>query len=58
MQLNCSIAPLFLSQSFMPCNNSTRFALKLHILPSGDDNTDSATRLQDIQSLVTHGITD
>ena len=38
-------------------NNSTSFALKLHISPSGDDNTDSATRSQRIQSLVTHSIT-
>ena len=58
MQLNCSIAPLFLSQLFVPCNNSTTFALKLHTLPSGDDNTDSATRSQHVQSLVIHGITD
>ena len=58
MQLSCSIASLFLSQSFMWCNNSTNFALKLCIPSSGDDNTDSATRSQCIQSLVAHGITD
>ena len=34
------------------------FALKLRIPPSGDDNTESATRSQRVQSLVTHGITD
>ena len=38
------------------------FALKLRIPPSGDDNTDSAsdsaTRPQRVQSLVTHGIAD
>ena len=34
------------------------FALKLHIPPTGDDNTDSATRSQHVQSLVTHGIAD
>ena len=39
-------------------NNSTSFALKLCIPPSGDDNTDSDTKSQHIQSLVTHGITD
>ena len=58
MQLNCSITSLFLSQKFMPCNNSTGFALKLHILLSGVNNTDSATRSQHVQSLVTRGITD
>ena len=58
MQLNCSIAPLLLSQLFVPCNNSTTFTLKLHILLSGDNNIDSATRSQCVQSLVTHGITD
>ena len=58
MQLNYNIASFFLSQSFMWCNNSKSFALKLHIPPSGDDNTDSTTRSQHIQSLVTHGITD
>ena len=51
MQLNCSIASLFLIYS-------TSFALKLRIPSSGDNNTDSATRSQRIQSLVTHGITD
>ena len=34
------------------------FAFKLHIPPSEDDNTDSATRLQRVQSLIRHGITD
>ena len=51
MQLNYSIASLFLKYSMS-------FALKWHILFSGDNNTDSATRSQRIQSLVTHGITD
>ena len=51
MQLNCNIASLFLIYS-------TSFALKLHIPSSGDNNTDSATRSQHVQSLVTHGITD
>ena len=46
------------SQSFTWCNNSMSFALKLRIPPSGDDNTDSATRSQRVQSLVTHGIID
>ena len=46
------------AQSFTRCNNSTSFALKLHIPPSRDDNTDSATRSQRVQSLVTHGIAD
>ena len=46
MQLNYGIASLFLSQSFMCCNNSTSFAFKLHIPSSGDDNTDSVTRSQ------------
>ena len=50
MQLNCSIASLFLIYSMS-------FALNLCIPPSGEDNTDSATRSQCIQSLVTHGIT-
>ena len=34
------------------------FAIKLHILSSGDNNTDNATRSQHIQRLITHGITD
>ena len=34
------------------------FALKLCIPSSGDDNIDSATRPQCIQSLVIHAITD
>ena len=34
------------------------FALKLCILSSGDDNTDSGTRPQCIQNLVTHAMTD
>ena len=51
MQLNCSIASLFLIYSMS-------FALKLHIPSSGYNNTDSTTRSQRIQSLVTHGIRD
>ena len=51
MQLNFSVASLFLI-------NSTGFELKLCILSSGDNNTDSTTRSQCIKSLVTHGITD
>ena len=51
MQLNCSIASLFLI-------HSTRLALKLHIPSSGDNNTDSATRSQCLHSLITNGITD
>ena len=50
MQLNCSIASLFLMYSMS-------FALKLCIPSSDDDNTDSATKSQHIQSLVTHNIT-
>ena len=49
MQLNCSIASLFLN---------TSFALKSRISSSGDNNTESATRSQCVQSLATHGITD
>ena len=51
MQLNCGITSLFLIYS-------TSFALKLCIPSSGDNNTDSATRSQRVQSLATHGITD
>ena len=58
MQLNCTIASLFLFQSFMRCNNSMSFALKLCVPSSRDGNTDSATRPQHVQSLITHGITD
>ena len=38
--------------------NSTSFALKLHIPSNGDNNIDSATRPQCVQSLITHTITD
>ena len=55
MQLNCSIASL----------SRLRDAIKARALhsncvyrPSGDDNTDSATRPQRVQSLVTRDITD
>ena len=51
MQLKCSIASLLLIYS-------TSFALELHIPSSGDNNTDSTTRSQRVQSLVTHGIRD
>ena len=51
MQLNCSVASLFLI-------HSTSFALKRSIPFSGDNNTDSATRPQRVQSLIAHGITD
>ena len=51
MQLNCSITSLFLIYS-------TNFAIKLCIPSNGDNNTDSATRSQCIQSLITYGITD
>ena len=47
MQLNCNIASIFL----IYC---TSFALKLRIPSSEDSNTDSATRSQRVQSLVTH----
>ena len=55
MQLNCSIASF---NRLRDATNSTSFALKLRIPPSGDDNTDSATRSKRVQSLVTHGIAD
>ena len=55
MQLNCSIASL---NRLRDAITARAFALKLHIPPSGDDNTDSATRSQRVQSLVTHGIAD
>ena len=56
MQLNCSIASL----------NRLRDAITAGTLNSncvyrpcsGDDNTDSATRSQRVQTLVTHGIAD
>ena len=56
MQLNCSIASL----------NRLRDAITARALHSncvyrpcsGDDNTDSATRPQRVQSLVIHGIAD
>ena len=51
MQLNCSIASLFLIYSMS-------FALKSRISSSGDNNTDSTTRSQYVQNLATHGITD
>ena len=51
MQLNCNTASSFLIYS-------TSFALKWCIPSSGDNNIDSATRLQRVQSIITHGITD
>ena len=49
MRLNCSTSFLIYSMSSV---------LKLCMPSSGNNNTDSATRSQCIQSLVTYGITD
>ena len=47
-----------LHYSFFTFNIQHEFCTQLHILSSGDNNTDSATRSWSVQSLVTHGITD
>ena len=50
MRLNCSTSFFNTQHEF--------FALKLCMPSSGNNNTDSATRSQCVQSLVTYGITD
>ena len=58
MQLNCSIASLNRLRDAITARALHSNCIELRIPPSGDENTDSATRSQRVQSFVTHGIAD
>ena len=58
MQLNCSIASLNRLRDAITARALHSNCVYCPVGVTGDDNTDSATRSQRIQSLVTHGIAD
>ena len=57
MELNCTIATLFLYQSIVLGNKITSFALNF-VYYSRDNNIDCANRTPCVESLFTHDIID
>ena len=57
MELNCTIASLFLYQWLVLGNNITSFALN-YVYYSREDNVDCANRTPCVESLLTHDIVD